>query len=134
MIKSPVSLLLAGILMGALWLSGCYYDNNEELHPELVIGGTTCDTTVVIKYSTDVQSIMSGSCGANNSCHNSASTSGLPLDTYAGVRTLALNGKLWSAIVWDGKASFMPQGSSSKINDCYQAKIRKWIDEGAPDN
>lgn len=132
--KSSVSLYFLAFCMGVLWLSGCYYDNNEELHPELVIGGTTCDTTVLIKYSTDVQSIMSGSCGANNSCHNSTSSSNINLGTYAGVHTVALNGKLWSAIVWDGKASFMPQGSSAKINDCYQAKILKWINEGSPDN
>ena len=114
-------------------LSGCYYDNKEELHPELLLNGN-CDTTVVIKYSTDIQPILNNSCGANNSCHGSSSTSGIPLNAYNDTRSVAVTGKLWSAIVWDGNASQMPQGSSSQINDCYQAKIRKWIDEGAPDN
>ncbi|MCC6459046.1 MAG: hypothetical protein IT260_01165 [Saprospiraceae bacterium] len=124
--------LLTGLL--SLGLAGCYYDNNQELHPELLINDGVCDTTVTIRYSLDVAPIMNGSCGANNSCHNAGSSSGINLATYAGVSTIAQNGVLWSAITWDGNASFMPQGSSAKINDCYQAKIRKWIDAGAPEN
>ena len=130
--KFPVYLLIIGV--GLSWLSGCYYDNNEELHPELLVGADVCDTTAIIKLSTDVQPILNSTCGAGNSCHNASSSSGVVLASYAGVRSVALDGRLWSAIVWDGNASFMPSGSSAKINDCYQAKIRKWIDEGAPDN
>lgn len=124
--------ILAGA--GLFFTSGCYYDNYDELHPELLLNSGACDTTVTIRYSTDIAPIMSGTCGANNSCHNASSTSGVHLAQYADVRTIALNGILWSSITWDGNALFMPQGSSSKISDCYQAKIRKWIDEGAPDN
>lgn len=131
--KLPVYLLILAAGFVGAFLPGCYYDNNEELHPELLLDGN-CDTTVVIKYSTDIQPILNNSCGANNSCHNAFSTSGVTLGDYNGTRSVAVSGKLWSAIVWDGNASQMPQGSSSKINDCYQAKIRKWIDEGAPDN
>lgn len=119
---------------GLLFSSGCYYDNLQELHPELVLNGGSCDTTVQLSYTADILPIMTGSCGANNSCHNSAtSTTGVYLNQYANVRTIALNGILWSSVTWDGNASNMPQGGSSKINDCYQAKIRKWIDEGAPE-
>jgi len=131
--KLPAFLLILASGATLAFFSGCYYDNLEELHPELLLNGS-CDTTVVIKYSTDIQPILNNSCGANNSCHNSFSTSGIALNDYNGVRTVALSGKLWSAITWDGNAIQMPQGSSSKINDCYQAKIRKWIDEGTPDN
>lgn len=131
--KFPVCFLLLSLIL--IWFStGCYYDNNEELHPELLVGGEVCDTTVTIKYSTDIQPILDSSCGSGNSCHNASASSGVVLAAYAGTRAVALDGRLWSAIVWDGNASFMPQGSSSKINACYQAKIRKWIDEGAPDN
>ena len=132
--KVTGSLLILVLSTGFLSLTGCYYDNNEELHPELLIGGSGCDTTVTIRYSTDILPILNNSCGANNSCHNATTTNGVVLGTFAGCKAAVTNGKLWSAIVWDGNASFMPSGSSSKINDCYQAKIRKWIDEGAPDN
>ncbi len=126
--------MIFNLLVSLVWLGGCYYDNNEELHPELLVGGNNCDTTVVIKLSSDVQPILNSACGANNSCHNSSTSSGVVFTDYASTRAVALDGRLWSAIIWDGNASFMPQGSSSKINDCYQATIRKWIDEGAPDN
>ena len=131
--KLSVYLLILTVGATLAFLPGCYYDNNEELHPELLFNGN-CDTTVVIKYSTDIQPILNNSCGANNSCHNDFSSSGIALNNYNGTRTVAVSGKMWSAITWDGNALRMPQGSSSKINDCSQAKIRKWIDEGTPDN
>ena len=118
---------------GLFFSSGCYYDNFQELHPEFLLNNGNCDTTVAISFTADISPILGGSCGANNSCHNASSTSGVYLSQYANVRTLALNGILWSSITWDGNASNMPQGSSSKISDCHQAKIRKWIDEGAPE-
>lgn len=132
--KYPVKLFytLTGFL--AILFGGCYYDNNQELHPELLLNNTVCDTTITIRYSTDIAPIMSGSCGSNNSCHNASSSSGINLGLYSDTRAIALNGILWSAITWDGNAKPMPQGSSARINDCYQARIRKWIDEGAPDN
>lgn len=132
--KLYASILAIVIGAGLLFASGCYYDNYQELHPELLLNTGTCDTTVTIRYSTDIAPIMTGTCGANNSCHNASSTSSVHLAQYDVVRQIALNGILWSSITWDGNALYMPQGSSTKISDCYQAKIRKWIDEGAPDN
>ncbi len=126
-------LLVLTLAAGLLSAAGCYYDNNQELHPELLLN-SGCDTTVTIRLSTDIMPILNGSCGANNSCHNTSTTSGIVLGNYADLRSIALNGILWSSITWDGNALPMPQGSSAQINDCYQAKIRKWIDEGAPDN
>lgn len=132
--KFPVKLSVFACIAALLWMSGCYYDNNEELHPELLLGDKNCDTTVVIRYSTDILPIFNGTCGANNSCHNASSSSGIHLAQYSDARAVALNGQLWSSIIWDGNSIPMPQGLSTQINDCYQAKIRKWIDEGAPDN
>ena len=132
--KFKTSLLVLACCAGLLYFPGCYYDNNEELHPELLLNNGSCDTTVVIRYSADIQPILNSSCGANNSCHNASTTSGVLLNSYNGVKSVANDGRLWSAVIWDGNASFMPQASSSKINDCYLAKIRKWLDEGAPNN
>jgi hypothetical protein len=114
---------------------GCYYDNLEELHPELVLNNQTCDTTVTISFKNDIQPILQNSCGSNNSCHQIGGTGGIvELQDYAGVKAIAANGKLISSIIWDGNASQMPSGSSSKISDCYIGKIQKWVNENYPDN
>jgi hypothetical protein len=118
--------------------TSCYYDNIEDLHPAPVIipgindstatGG--CDTAKVITYTADIKPIMEANCGANTPCHSGAtSNSGIDLATYAGAKAAA-QGKLIGAIKWDGTASNMPKGSTSKINDCSIAKIQKWVDTG----
>jgi hypothetical protein len=130
--KYAIPILLAFILGAS---AGCYYDNNQELHPELLFGSDPCDTSGTISYAVHIRPILSGSCGANNACHSGGSAGGgIVLAQYAGVKAAADNGKLWSAIIWDGNASRMPKNSASQINDCYQAQIRKWLDQGAPDN
>ncbi len=121
----------------AFTISACYYDNIEDLHPApIIIPGvndstsTGCDTTKAITYNADVKPILSNNCGTGNSCHNgSGSQSGIDLGTYAGAKAAAL-GKLVGAITWDGTASNMPKGSTSKINDCSIAIIKKWVNTG----
>jgi hypothetical protein len=123
-------LLLPALFFFATMGSGCFYDNNAELHPDAPV----CDTTAAMSFANDIQPILNNTCGTNDSCHGTTNTSGIPLNTYAGVKQVADSGKLVSAVTWDGNASFMPQGSLTKIDECSQAKIRRWVDEGAPDN
>jgi hypothetical protein len=118
-----------------LFAGGCYYDNLEELHPELVLNNQTCDTTVTISFKNDIQPILLSNCGSNNSCHQIGGTSGIwELQDYAGVQNVAANGLLISSITWDGNNEAMPKGSASKISDCNIGKIQKWINENYPDN
>jgi hypothetical protein len=117
-----------------LLTGGCYYDNLEELHPELLLNNTTCDTTVTISFANDIQPILQSSCGSNNSCHQLGNGGLVELQDYAGVHAIVGNGKLIGSITWNGNASQMPQGSSAKISDCYIGKIQKWVNENAPDN
>lgn len=114
---------------------GCYYDNNEELHPELLLmDNTVCDTSVVISFANHIQPILSSGCGINNSCHGANNTSGVPLQTYNGVKVAATDGSLWSSVTWDGNASAMPKNSTAQLDACALAEIRKWLNEGAPNN
>ena len=125
-------LLLTGF--GLFETSGCYYDNVEELHPELLLNNA-CDTSGTMSFLTHIQPILGNSCGANNSCHNAQGASGgVVLENYAGVKSSVDSGKLLSSITWDGNASQMPKDSPSPLSDCSIAKIRKWIDAGAPNN
>ena len=118
--------ILACILTSAL-LGSCYYDKAELLYPDSKL---PCDTTAVSKYSTDVLPIMSSSCNMSG-CHNTTdAASGVILDTYAGVKVQALNGRLMGSTSATGT---MPKGANKLLN-CTLAKIQKWIDSGTPNN
>ncbi len=112
--------------------SSCYYDNIEDLHPAPIIipgvndslSGGNCDTASAITYTKHIKTILSNNCGSGNSCD-----SGVDLGTYSGAKGAA-QGKMISAITWDGTASNMPKNSVSKINDCSIAIIKKWVNTG----
>ena len=89
-----------------------------------------CDTTD-FKYSTAIKSIMQNKC---QGCHNPAQLGGnIDLSTYAGVKTVADNGKLYGSIIWTAGFSPMPKGGI-KMPDCEIKQIKKWIDSGSPNN
>lgn len=126
--------MLPGLLLVSLvFFAGCYADNLQELHPQLLLNNN-CDTTGTMSYQTHIQPVLTNSCGSNNSCHNAQNSSGVILETYDGVKAAVNDGKLLSSILWDGNASQMPKNSPSKLNDCSIAKIQKWIDAGALNN
>lgn len=133
--KKATPFLFFSIVLGLLLASsGCYFDNLEELHPELLLDGN-CDTTAVMSYQTHIQPILSNSCGSTNACHNTQGAGGgVILETYTGVKAAVNNGKLLSSILWDGNAQQMPKSSPSQLNDCSITKIQKWIDTGAQNN
>ena len=84
---------ILAVLGAAFLLSGCYYDNFKELHPEgaLPDPSNICDTTGVISYSAQIIPILNASC--NQNCHNGIGTGSRDLTTYAGVSSGAfLNG------------------------------------------
>lgn len=121
-----ILLILAGVLATAI-LGSCYYDKAELLYPDSKL---PCDTTALVKYSTDVAPIMSSSCNMSG-CHNTTdAASGVILDTYAGVKVQALNGRLMGSTSATGT---MPKGANKLLN-CTLAKIQKWIDSGTPNN
>jgi hypothetical protein len=67
-------------------------------------------------------------------CHKSGNASGgISLDTYAGTKAAALNGKLYGSISWSPGFKAMPQGGT-KLPDCTLKKIKSWVDAGAPEN
>ena len=122
------------LLVGLLYQSSCYFDNLQELHPELLLNNN-CDTTATMSYQTHIKPILSNSCGANNSCHNAqAASSGVVLENYSGVKSAINGGKFMSSILWDGNSIQMPKDSPSKINDCSIMQLQKWIDAGALNN
>ena len=114
-------------------LTSCYYDTEEELYPDS--GTVVCDTTSV-SYTTDIVPIMNSKCSYSG-CHAGANAAaGIPLETYAGVKEylVADKARFISSIIWDGSASNMPKGASTKMIDCNINTIRAWINAGYPNN
>jgi hypothetical protein len=122
--------LLPGIILFLGLFSGCYYDSEEFLYPEI---NPQCDTTNVT-YSGSVQSVLLSYC---LSCHSNTTASALggniKLEDYSDVKGLADNGRLVGAIQHDPGYSAMPKGEN-KLNDCTVSTFRIWIANGAPNN
>ncbi len=115
--QEQIQLIAAWILQGADSL-GCDPD----------AGG--CDTSA-ISFAQDIWPVIKTAC---KGCHSGANPSGgIDLSNYTAVKTVALNGKLLGAISWQQGFTPMPQGGN-KLSDCTIAKVKKWIDDGTPDN
>lgn len=106
-------------------LSGCYYDNAQDLYPAPV----TCDPGTVT-YSGKVLTIIQSNC---YSCHGGGSTLGnVNLDGYGNLKTYADNGKLVGTI--EHRTGFSPMPQGGKLNDCDISVIKKWISDGTQNN
>jgi hypothetical protein len=93
-------------------------------------GGVECQTDNV-SYAQFVKPLVNTYC---TGCHSgSAPSGGVWLNTYEGVRTVALNGRLEGAITWSPGFQRMPQGGPQLMN-CQIDKIKVWIANGALQN
>ena len=84
-----------------------------------------------VTYSNFVKPVIDNTCVG---CHSGSSPSGgVNLSNYNNVKVYVDNGRFFGAINWESGYSSMPQGGS-KLDDCTLDKIKKWIDDGAPNN
>lgn len=91
---------------------------------------TGCDT-INVTYSGFVSPLLTTNCVG---CHSGGAPSGgITLNTYEGVRTVAMNGRLYGAISHSAGYQPMPRGSA-KLPQCTIDKINAWIHDGAPNN
>ncbi len=116
------------IVLGIIFLSSCYYDNEEYLY-----GNAPCDVSAVT-YSVTVSNILATNC---YSCHSTAtgnaSGGGIVFDNYAKLKPYATNGQLVGSITHAGGYSPMPKGAT-KLSSCDIQKIQAWVSAGAPEN
>ena len=118
-------------LVAIAGLQGCYYDTEEELYPD----GSPCDTTNVT-YSGVVLPVIQDNC---RNCHSGSAPQGnVLLDSYeniaaAGRKPAGQYGSLYGAISHDPGNSPMPK-NGNKLSGCTIEQIKKWIDDGAPNN
>lgn len=88
---------------------------------------STCDSTV-FTYSGAISPIIANCVG----CHKPGSLGGgVDLSNFAGVQTVALNGKLLASL--KRTTNWMPQGGN-KLSDCQIRQFEKWINAGAQNN
>lgn len=101
----------------------------------------TCDenptgcNTINVTYSGFVSPLLVTNCVG---CHSGGAPSGgITLNAIEGVRTVALNGRLFGAIShapsYEPMPFAVPKGSV-KLPQCSIDKIKKWIDDGAQNN
>ena len=96
---------------------------------------TTCQSTSTgglenVTFAASIKPIMDANCVG---CHGRGLTSGnVNLESYAAVKIVANNGKLYGTITYSAGYKGMPQGG--RLTDCEIATIKKWIDNGALNN
>lgn len=119
----------AAVTIGFMFLmttSRCTYDNIEDRAGS----GSFCDTSAV-SFSQDIESIIQQNC---EGCHNGVSASGgLNLADHLNIQPAALNGLIMDRVrrPLSDPLSMPPNGP---LSDCYQKKLRAWINQGALDN
>lgn len=92
--------------------------------------GSSCDANV-FTYSGAVKTMLDTKCVG---CHSATNPGGnINLSTYASVRTVALNGKLYGSIAHQTGFSPMPK-NSAKLSDCEITQVQRWIAAGALNN
>jgi mono/diheme cytochrome c family protein len=121
--KSGIFIGLTAVLM--FFLSGCYYDKFQELHPML---NTGCDSASAT-YSVQVAKVLNTYCVG---CHSGASASGgIVLSNFDNVKTYATSGALINALKGNGVPSMPP---NTHLDDCKIGAIQHWIKAGTPNN
>lgn len=126
--KMNTKILTIGLAV--LILTGCYFDNAEDLYPQLP---GDCDPTAA-DYTANVQPIIQQTC---YNCHNSSNASGLGAgidleDTNSLIRYVN-DGSLLGSIEHSSGYSPMPKGGG-KLTDCQIETIKTWINNGATTN
>ena len=111
----------------AMIITGCYYDNEEELYP----GAANCTVPETSTFSGSVLPLLNNRC---NSCHGGVSPSGgIKLTTYTDVMKYVNNESLMGSINHLAGFSAMPK-NAGKMSSCDIGTIQKWIDSGALNN
>jgi len=105
-------------------MAGCAYVKKDVVQAPCVIGTS-------VSYDTDIVPIIQKNCA---SCHSTGSNvSGILLETHDELKPWAQNGFLYGTTSQASGYPAMPQGTV-KLDDCTIATLKKWIDDGAPNN
>lgn len=113
-------------LMLAMGLSGCYYDNEEELY-QFYYAENACDTSA-ISFAGDIFPIIQGNC-ATVGCHVAGGSAPGIFSNYAGVMDKVNNSSFENRVLI--QRDMPPNGA---LTDCQINLIQAWLNAGTPDN
>lgn len=120
-------IIITGLLT-LIFITGCYYDNEEYLFPELPGG---CDT-LAINYSMHIKPIIEENCIVCHSNIDAASLGGnIMLQDFSDVS--AQSSLILGAVKHEAASPPMPQGSNQLIR-CNLLIIEAWINQGLNEN
>ncbi len=89
-----------------------------------------CDTTNV-SFSAHIQPMMQNNCAG---CHSgNQPQAGISLTSHANIADAAVSGRLLGSVMHSPGYAAMPQGSP-KLDNCKITQIKKWINNGTPNN
>ncbi|MFZ4797690.1 MAG: c-type cytochrome [Bacteroidia bacterium] len=112
-------IIISTILLSTVFLTGCYYDKEEQLYPNSG-NNTNCDS--VLTYNTGIKTLIDANCA---NCHKPGGNTP-DLTTYALVKANIDLVKKWA--ITDKK---MP---ASGMTTCNFTKLDNWIKAGAKEN
>jgi len=117
---------IVALAIVAIYSTSCYYDNEEELYPQL----NACNTDSM-SYANNIVPILTDYC---LSCHSaSANQGGVNMEGYNQVITYVTDERFLKSIQHDSGVSPMPK-NAAKMDSCTIAKVAAWIDQGALNN
>ena len=91
---------------------------------------SACDASV-FTYSGTIKPMLDTKCVG---CHSASSPGGnINLSSYAAIRPIALNGKLYGSIAHQTGFSPMPK-NGTKLSDCEITQVQRWIAAGSLNN
>ena len=106
-------------------LSGCYYDNEEDLYP---VSKLNCDTADM-HFNANIFPVIQNRCNACHSAQNAPSIGGgIPLETYNQIKAAVDNGTLYGSVSGNPDYYLMPK--DQRLDNCTILCIKAWIDKG----
>jgi hypothetical protein len=125
--KKTVSLSLAGSLTVCFMISGCVWENEEELYPDSGV----CDTTMV-SFRDDIVPVLSNNCYVCHSNLNGPSFGGgLTFEDHDDVALYSE--RIIGAINHRDGFQPMPR-NAGKLDPCPINLLEAWVNAGAQDN
>ena len=113
-----------------LFLSSCYYDNEEALYPKWP-GSEVCDTASAPTYNLNISKIIDKNCIG---CHYTNSPDArVPLDSYSNLVSAVHDGSLHLVDRINYVAGYTGMPQAGKLSDCNIAIIQRWIDQSMPE-
>ena len=115
------------LLLFIAFITGCYYDSEERLYPNL---SDPCEDTVVTFSGTVTQILRPCLSCHSNTAVGHGEGGGIKLENHADVAT---NTRIMGSVKHESGYIEMPK-LGGKLRDCEISQLQKWYDNQTPNN